>query len=67
VQTPTGTTIRQLDFTPMDAFISHVLETFRIDAEVAVRVFPDVARVVLSFCDRVASDVVSVVGRCNSL
>ncbi|KAK4689590.1 recyclin-1, partial [Tremellales sp. Uapishka_1] len=56
-QSPTGATVRQLDFTPMDAFISHVLETFRIDAELAVRVFPAEARVVLSFCERVASDV----------
>lgn len=53
----TGTT-KQLDFTPMDAFIAHVLETFRIDAQTAVEVFPSSARVVISFCDRVASDVV---------
>nr|XP_019010411.1 recyclin-1 [Kwoniella pini CBS 10737]OCF49192.1 recyclin-1 [Kwoniella pini CBS 10737] len=55
---PTGATTRQLDFTPMDAFISHVLEAFRIDAEFAKRVFPTNARVILSFCDRVASDVI---------
>ncbi|OCF61386.1 recyclin-1 [Kwoniella mangroviensis CBS 10435] len=58
VQTTTGATTRQLDFTPMDAFISHVLEAFRMDAEFAKRVFPQNARVVLSFCDRVASDVI---------
>ncbi|WWC91812.1 uncharacterized protein L201_006759 [Kwoniella dendrophila CBS 6074] len=58
VQTPTGATTRQLDFTPMDAFISHVLGAFRIDAEFAKRVFPPNARVILSFCDRVASDVI---------
>ncbi|WVW86251.1 hypothetical protein I302_108293 [Kwoniella bestiolae CBS 10118] len=58
VQTTTGATTRQLDFTPMDAFISHVLEAFRIDAEFAKRVFPPNARVILSFCDRVASDVI---------
>ncbi|WWC64489.1 uncharacterized protein I303_107099 [Kwoniella dejecticola CBS 10117] len=58
VQSPTGATTRQLDFTPMDAFISHVLEAFRIDAEFAKRVFPENARVILSFCDRVASDVI---------
>lgn len=43
----------------MDAFIAHVLETFRQDAELAVRVFPVQAGVVLSFCDRVVTDVVS--------
>jgi recyclin-1 len=51
--------VKQLDFTPMDAFISHVLEAFRIDAETASKVFPPPARVLLSFCDRVANDVVS--------
>jgi recyclin-1 len=54
-----GATVKQLDFTPMDAFISHVLEAFRQDAEIAARVFPPSARVLLSFCDRVANDVVS--------
>lgn len=43
----------------MDAFISHVLETFRLDAETAAAVFPSTARVVLSFCERVTNDVVS--------
>jgi hypothetical protein len=43
----------------MDAFISHVLEAFRLDAETAAKVFPPSARVLLSFCDRVANDVVS--------
>jgi recyclin-1 len=51
--------VKQLDFTPMDAFISHVLEAFRMDAETAAKVFPPPARVLLSFCDRVANDVVS--------
>jgi recyclin-1 len=59
VQTPQGATVKQLDFTPMDAFISHVLEAFRADAEIAAKVFPPSARVLLSFCDRVANDVVS--------
>lgn len=58
VQDKTGAMTRQLDFTPMDAFITHVLETFRIDAERATRVFPSEAKVILSFCDRVANDVV---------
>ncbi|EIW71948.1 recyclin-1 [Tremella mesenterica] len=57
-QSPSGGTVRQLDFTPMDAFMSHVLETFRLDAQLAVRVFPLSARVVLSFCERVANDVI---------
>lgn len=43
----------------MDAFISHVLEAFRMDAEMAAKVFPASARVLLSFCERVANDVVS--------
>ena len=59
MQGSNGAAVRQLDFTPMDAFIHHALETFRADAEMAVRIFPSQARVVLSFCDRVASDVVS--------
>lgn len=53
-----GVTVRQLDFTPMDAFIAHVLEVFRIDAELANRIFPPDARVILSFSDRVSSDVI---------
>ncbi|WVQ84674.1 hypothetical protein IAT38_006829 [Cryptococcus sp. DSM 104549] len=57
-QASTGVMTRQLDFTPMDAFMNHVLEAFRIDAETATRVFPANARVVLSFCDRMASDVI---------
>jgi recyclin-1 len=39
--------------------MSHVLEAFRADAETAAQVFPPPARVLLSFCDRVANDVVS--------
>lgn len=58
VQTQSGATIRQLDFTPMDAFMSHVLEAFRIDAETAHSVFPSKAKVVLSFCDRLSNEVV---------
>ncbi|WWD19726.1 hypothetical protein CI109_104190 [Kwoniella shandongensis] len=58
VPTTTGAMTKQLDFTPMDAFMTHVLEAFRIDAQLAVRVFPANARVVLSFCDRVSSDVI---------
>ena len=57
-QVPGGAAVRQLDFTPMDAFMTHVLETFRMDAERATKVFPPGARVILSFCERVANDVV---------
>ncbi|BEI86875.1 hypothetical protein CcaverHIS002_0702210 [Cutaneotrichosporon cavernicola] len=54
----TGTAIvRELDFTPMDAFMAHVLESFRLDAELAARVFPADAKVVYSFSDRLAMDV----------
>ncbi|KAK8853299.1 hypothetical protein IAR55_004003 [Kwoniella newhampshirensis] len=58
VPTTTGAMTKQLDFTPMDAFMTHVLEAFRIDAQIANTVFPANARVILSFCDRVASDVI---------
>ncbi|TXT05991.1 hypothetical protein VHUM_03752 [Vanrija humicola] len=59
VPDPTGTAlVKQLDFTPMDAFMNHVLESFRIDAETAVRVFPAGARVVHSFAERLADEVI---------
>ncbi|KIR53422.1 recyclin-1 [Cryptococcus gattii Ru294] len=58
VQTKSGATVRQLDFTPMDAFMSHVLEAFRIDAQTAHSVFPPKAKVVLSFCDRLSNEVI---------
>lgn len=59
VPAPSGTAIvRELDFTPMDAFMAHVLESFRQDATTAVRVFPAGARVVLSFADHVTMDVI---------
>ena len=61
IQTDQNTATKQLDFTPMDAFITHVLEAFRQDAERARRVFPDLARVTLSFCERVANDVVGLI------
>lgn len=63
VPDPTGTAlVRQLDFTPMDAFMAHVLESFRLDAELAQRIFPPGAQVILAFVDRVAHDVVSATG-----
>lgn len=42
----------------MDAFMLHVLESFKMDAELAVKVFPPRAQIVHSFSDRVASDVI---------
>jgi recyclin-1 len=59
VPAPSGTAlVRELDFTPMDAFMSHVLESFKLDAELAVKVFPPGARIVHAFADRVAMDVI---------
>jgi recyclin-1 len=43
----------------MDAFITHILEAVRIDAERAQRVFPPGARVILLFSERVANDVLA--------
>ena len=62
-----GVIVRQLDFTPMDAFMNHVLEAFRVDAQLATRLFPASSRVILSFCDRVANDVVSLRRRPRTL
>jgi len=42
----------------MDAFMAHVLESFKMDAELAVRVFPPRAQILRSFADRVAMDVI---------
>lgn len=53
--TPDG----QLDFDAMDAFISEVLTALREHGSRAVRVFPPATAVLLSFADRLASDVVS--------
>lgn len=49
----------QLDFDAMDAFISEVLTALREHGSRAVRVFPPTTAVLLSFADRLASDVVS--------
>ena len=53
--TPDG----QLDFDAMDAFMSEVLTALREHGSRAVRVFPPATGVLLSFADRLASDVVS--------
>lgn len=42
----------------MDAFMAHVLESFKLDCELAIKVFPPSAGVVLTLCDRVAADVI---------
>ncbi|KAG6335713.1 hypothetical protein ID866_3371 [Astraeus odoratus] len=49
---------KRLDFTPMDAFMSHVLATLQEDGKVAARVFPPKAGVLLSYTERVAGEVV---------
>lgn len=59
VQTPTGGTIRQLDFTPMDSFMNHIIATLQADGRLASRVFPDEAYVLLAFCERLATDIAS--------
>ena len=53
--TPDG----QLHFDAMDAFMSEVLTALREHGSRAVRVFPPATGVLLSFADRLASDVVS--------
>ncbi|KAG8757442.1 F-box protein: endocytic membrane traffic, recycling ReCYcling 1 [Ceratobasidium sp. 423] len=52
--TPAG----QLDFSPMDKFMSHVLEAVEKHGALATRVFPPASRVLPSFADRLASDVI---------
>ena len=48
-----------LDFDAMDDFMNHVLNAIRADGEIAMRVFPPESYVLLSFADRVATEVVS--------
>ncbi|KAI0267323.1 exocyst complex component Sec10-like protein [Gloeopeniophorella convolvens] len=48
-----------LDFEGMDAFMSFVLDALREHGSRAVRVFPPAAGVLLSFADRIATEVVS--------
>ena len=49
-----------LDFTAMDSFMSHILDVLRNDGKVAVKVFPKESYVVLSYAEKVAQEVVSV-------
>ncbi|VDC04328.1 unnamed protein product [Peniophora sp. CBMAI 1063] len=48
----------KLDFGPMDGFMVFVIEALREHGERAVRVFPPASRVLVSFADRLANEVV---------
>ncbi|CAE6429961.1 unnamed protein product [Rhizoctonia solani] len=48
----------QLDFSPMDKFMSHVLEAMEKHGALATRVFPPASRVLPAFADRLANDVI---------
>jgi recyclin-1 len=48
----------QLNFTPMDAFISHVEAAIASSGELAMRVFPPTSQVLRMFTERVISDVI---------
>lgn len=50
----------QLDFDPMDTFITAVLAILQEQGSRAVRVFPPDAKVLLSFAERMANEVVSI-------
>ncbi|CUA68353.1 Recyclin-1 [Saccharomyces cerevisiae S288c] [Rhizoctonia solani] len=52
------TSTGELDFSPMDKFMSHVLETVEKHGALATRVFPSASRVLPSFADRLANDVI---------
>lgn len=47
-----------LDFTPMDKFISDIIEIVKKDGEIIARVFPPEQDVLLAYADRVAQDVI---------
>ncbi|CAE7227884.1 unnamed protein product [Rhizoctonia solani] len=52
------TSTEQLDFSVMDKFMSHVLEAMEKHGALATRVFPSASRVLPSFADRLANDVI---------
>ncbi|CAE6451898.1 unnamed protein product [Rhizoctonia solani] len=52
------TSAGQLDFSPMDKFMSHILEAMEKHGALATRVFPPASRVLPSFADRIANDVI---------
>ena len=47
-----------LDLDSMDEFMTHVLDALRTDGATAVHVFPPSSYVILSFADRLATEVV---------
>ncbi|KAG9086729.1 F-box protein: endocytic membrane traffic, recycling ReCYcling 1, partial [Ceratobasidium sp. 370] len=47
-----------LDFSPMDKFMSRILESMSIHGVLATRVFPPASRVLPSFAERLATDVI---------
>lgn len=51
----------ELDFDAMDTFISAILAILQEQGSRAVRVFPPESQVLLSFAERMASEVVSIV------
>ncbi|PWN34336.1 uncharacterized protein FA14DRAFT_123487 [Meira miltonrushii] len=50
--------VASLDFTPMDNFISDIIEIVKKDGEIIARVFPPEQDVLLAYADRVAQDVI---------
>ncbi|KAG8918286.1 F-box protein: endocytic membrane traffic, recycling ReCYcling 1 [Tulasnella sp. 418] len=52
------TASKTLDFQPMDDFMKHVLDAIRTHGAMAVRVFPPPSGVLISFCERLANEVV---------
>ncbi|KAF5347131.1 hypothetical protein D9756_010961 [Leucocoprinus leucothites] len=48
----------RLDFTPMDEFMSQILEAISEHGSRAVRIFPPPAQVLIAFADRIANEVV---------
>ncbi|KAH7337838.1 exocyst complex component Sec10-domain-containing protein [Rhizoctonia solani] len=53
------TSTGELDFSPMDKFMSHVLEAMGKHGALATRVFPPASRVLPAFADRLANDVIA--------
>ncbi|KAG8776685.1 F-box protein: endocytic membrane traffic, recycling ReCYcling 1 [Ceratobasidium sp. 428] len=47
-----------LDFSPMDQFMSHILESISTHGALATRVFPPASRVLPAFAERLATEVI---------
>lgn len=47
-----------LDFSAMDTFINHVLEALRSDGSKAITIFPRESYAVISYAEKLASEVV---------